>query len=137
MPRGPNGERRPADVVGCAVHVMKIATGEIEEDLPKNREGKANGGKARTSGMTAEERSELARKGAKARWRCGIGGTVTGAGMGMYLNKHLQPHMLNLALNITGLTHDDLFYYKNKPRINEVAFTFQTRARELAAAPGF
>ena len=25
MPRGPNGERRPADVVGCAVHVMKIA----------------------------------------------------------------------------------------------------------------
>ena len=67
----------------------------------------------------------------------GIGGTVIGAGMGMYLNKHLQSHMLNLALNITGLTHDDLFYYKNKPRINEVAFTFQKRARELAAAPGF
>ena len=67
----------------------------------------------------------------------GIGGIIVGAGMGMYLNKHLQPHMLNLALNITGLTHDDLFYYKNKPRINEVASTFQTRARELAAAPGF
>ena len=31
MPRGPQGQRRPADVVGCAVHVMKIATGEIEE----------------------------------------------------------------------------------------------------------
>ena len=67
----------------------------------------------------------------------GIGGSIVGAGMGMYLNKHLQPHMLNLALNITGLTHDDLFYYKNKPRINEVASTFQTRARELAVAPGF
>ena len=67
----------------------------------------------------------------------GIGGTVIGAGTGMYLNKHLQPHMLNLALNITELTHDDLFYYKNKPRIDEVASTFQTRARELAAAPGF
>ena len=38
MPRGPNGERRPADVVGCAVHVMKIATGEIEEDLPAHRD---------------------------------------------------------------------------------------------------
>ena len=63
-------------------------------------------------------------------------GIVIGAGTGMYLNKHLQPHMLNLALNITGLTHDDLFYYKNKPRINAVASTFQTKARELAAAPG-
>ena len=31
MPRGPNGEKRPADVVGCAVTVAKIATGEIEE----------------------------------------------------------------------------------------------------------
>ena len=66
----------------------------------------------------------------------GIGGMVAGAGMGMYLNKHLQPHMLDLALDITGLTHDDLFYYKNKPRIDAVAVTFQTRARELAAAPG-
>ena len=65
----------------------------------------------------------------------GIGGTVIGAGMGMYLNKRIQPHMLDIALNITGLTHDDLFYYKNKPRIDEVAFIFQTRARELAATP--
>jgi hypothetical protein len=29
MPRGPNGERRPADVIGNAVHVMRIATGEL------------------------------------------------------------------------------------------------------------
>ena len=67
----------------------------------------------------------------------GVGGTVIGAGMGMYLNKHLQPHMLDLALNITELTHDDLFYYKNKSRIDEAASRFQIRARELAAAPGF
>ncbi len=32
MPRGPKGEKRPADVIGAAVKVMKIATGEIEED---------------------------------------------------------------------------------------------------------
>ena len=31
MPKGPNGERRPRDVVGCAVMVAKIATGEIED----------------------------------------------------------------------------------------------------------
>ena len=31
MPGGPEGEKRPADVIGNAVHVMRIATGEIEE----------------------------------------------------------------------------------------------------------
>ena len=67
----------------------------------------------------------------------GIAGSVGGAAMGMYLNKHLQPHMLDLALDITGLTHGDLFYYKNKPRIDAVALSFQTRAQELAAAPSF
>ena len=55
----------------------------------------------------------------------------------MYLNKHQQPHMLDIALNVTGLTRDDLFYYKNKLRIDEVGFIFQTRAKELAATPGF
>ena len=66
----------------------------------------------------------------------GIGGSIAGAGMGMYLNKHLQPHMLNLALNITGLPYDNLFYYKNKPRIDEAALTFRKRSRELAAPSG-
>lgn len=35
MPTGPNGEWRPADVVGCAVTVMRIATGEIDEAAVK------------------------------------------------------------------------------------------------------
>ena len=30
MPRGPKGEKRPADVIGNAVRVMRIATGEID-----------------------------------------------------------------------------------------------------------
>ena len=67
----------------------------------------------------------------------GVGGTLVGAGVGMYLNNHLQPHMLELALDITGLTRDDLFYYKNKPRVDAVAKRFQDKAGELAAAPGF
>lgn len=33
MPKGPKGEKRPADDIGAAVKVMKIATGEIEEEL--------------------------------------------------------------------------------------------------------
>ena len=67
----------------------------------------------------------------------GFGGSGVGAVMGMYLNKRLKPRMLKLALNITGLTHDDLFYYKNKQRIDDVAQAFQARAGELPAAPGF
>ena len=34
MPKGPQGQKRPADVVGNAVHGMRIATGEIEETTP-------------------------------------------------------------------------------------------------------
>ena len=34
MPKGPQGQRRPADAVGCAVQVARIATGEEEETTP-------------------------------------------------------------------------------------------------------
>jgi len=33
MPKGPHGEKRPADVIGNAVKVMRIATGDETEDL--------------------------------------------------------------------------------------------------------
>ena len=64
----------------------------------------------------------------------GIVGTVAGAGMGMYLNKHLEPRILDLALDITNLTRDDLFYYKNKIRIDQVALSFRQTAIELGPA---
>jgi hypothetical protein len=35
MPRGPKGGKRPADVIGNAVHVMRIATGEVERNYPR------------------------------------------------------------------------------------------------------
>lgn len=35
MPKGPRGEKRPADVIGNAVKVMQIATGEETEKLSK------------------------------------------------------------------------------------------------------
>jgi hypothetical protein len=41
MPRGPKGEKRPADVIGNAVHVMRIATGE-EEDTVTTEHARAN-----------------------------------------------------------------------------------------------
>ncbi len=71
MPKGPQGQKRPADVVGCAVRVAKIATGEIVELTKKKsgrvRSGKA-GAKARAEKLTAEKRREIAKKAAVARW---------------------------------------------------------------------
>ena len=71
MPKGPRGEKRPADVIGCAVMVAKIATGEIEEELTEKsgrvRSGQA-GAKARNEALTEEQRAEIAAKAAKARW---------------------------------------------------------------------
>ena len=71
MPKGPNGERRPADAIGLAVHVGRIATGEIEDtklEQPAKRRSGLAGAKARAEKLTAEERSEIARKAAGARW---------------------------------------------------------------------
>ncbi len=71
MAKGPRGERRPADVIGCAVHVARIATGEIMEETRtpsgKVRSGLA-GGKARAEKMTKEQRVAVAHKAANARW---------------------------------------------------------------------
>ena len=36
MPTGPDGQKRPADVVGCAHKVFQIAVGEVVEE-PSNR----------------------------------------------------------------------------------------------------
>ncbi len=53
MPKGPNGEWRPADSNSAAVMVAKIATGEIPEQFSK---------------LSPEQKSANARKAAQARW---------------------------------------------------------------------
>ncbi len=74
MPKGPKGEKRPADVIGNAVKVMRIATGEEEEELTDDGKNKAaqalgkKGGKARAEKMSAEKRTEIAKKAAATRW---------------------------------------------------------------------
>lgn len=74
MPKGPNGEKRPADAVGLAVLIAKIATGEVEDvaaDDGKDPAAKAmgkRGGKARAASMTPERRAEIAKKAAEKRW---------------------------------------------------------------------
>ena len=69
MPRGPGGERRPADTVGCAVTVAKIATQEIEETKEMPRQpAKARSGRARAESLSPARRKEIARQAAAARW---------------------------------------------------------------------
>ncbi len=72
MPKGPRGEKRPADVIGAAVKVMRIATGEEEDDCEATASAAAQlgklGGAARARNLTAEQRAETARKGAAKRW---------------------------------------------------------------------
>jgi hypothetical protein len=78
MPRGPKGEKRPADVNRNAVLIARIATGEAAyEAPPPESEGKnaaavalgRMGGKARAAAMSARKRKEIARKAAKSRWK--------------------------------------------------------------------
>jgi hypothetical protein len=76
MPRGPKGEKRPADVIGAAIMIGRIATGEIEEGAGPPDDGKdpaavalgRKGGAARAAGMTAKRRKEIAKKAAQKRW---------------------------------------------------------------------
>lgn len=77
MPKGPEGQKRPADIIGLSVKIAKIATGEIEDrdqetskDMAASELGK-KGGKARAKKLTSEERSEIARIAAQARWKKG------------------------------------------------------------------
>jgi hypothetical protein len=73
MPKGPKGERRPADVIGAAVKVMRIATGEETEApaKPKNAAKSAagkKGGAARMAPVDPQKRREIAQKAAASRW---------------------------------------------------------------------
>ena len=73
MPKGPRGEKRPADVIGAAVMVGRIATGEIEDnptpaDKAHHSRGGKKGGAARAAKLSPERRAEIARKAAAKRW---------------------------------------------------------------------
>jgi hypothetical protein len=72
MPTGPQGQKRPADVIGAAIKVAKIATGEDEERQIVSSaaaELGRRGGNARAKNMTPERRAEIARVAAATRWK--------------------------------------------------------------------
>ena len=76
MPRGPQKQWRPAGTAECAVHVMRIATGELDETFePPSKDADLDASKrasvaakARAASLTPQQRSEIARNAARARW---------------------------------------------------------------------
>ena len=75
MPRGPKGQKRPGDVIGTAIMVARIATGEIADAIEDDGKDKAaqamgrKGGTARAENLTPEQRAIIAKRAAKARWK--------------------------------------------------------------------
>ncbi|MBK6702536.1 MAG: RNA-binding protein [Caulobacteraceae bacterium] len=75
MPKGPRGERRPADVIGNAIKVARLAVGDEEETViddgkdPAAKALGAKGGRARAESLSPAERSKIAKKAAAKRWK--------------------------------------------------------------------
>lgn len=79
MTSGSKRRKRPADVIGNAIRVAQIATGEAQEEYEAEPEKPAKdeaavalgrkGGAARAKSMTPEKRAEIARKAAESRWK--------------------------------------------------------------------
>ena len=75
MPKGPQGQKRPRDVVSNTVKVMRIATGEEQEEYeddgkdPAAKALGAKGGRARARKLSPERRKEISEKAAAVRWK--------------------------------------------------------------------
>lgn len=75
MPKGPKGQKRPADVISNAVHVMKMATGEVDEAVSLERKNEAaaalgrRGGIARAQKLSHRKRVAIAKTAAQARYQ--------------------------------------------------------------------
>ncbi len=80
MARGPRGEMRPDDPAQAAVMAVRVGLGEIDDkadvQVPKNAAavargqlGGKRGGIARAEALSSEERKNIARMAASARWK--------------------------------------------------------------------
>lgn len=71
MPSGPRGEKRPADMISCAVQVARLSVG-LEDETLKEPSGRVRSGqagsRARADKLSPERRREIAKKAAGTRW---------------------------------------------------------------------
>ena len=69
MPKKPQVPIRPRDLNQLAVHVGRIATGEVEDTVPPPvTEAAKKRGEARAAKLSPGKRRKIAKKAAKARW---------------------------------------------------------------------
>ena len=69
--------KRPRDLNQWAKHMVDLATGEVEEGAEQGKSAKAvsgksgglKGGAARAAKLTPEQRAEIAKVAAQARWK--------------------------------------------------------------------
>jgi len=74
MPKSRKGEKRPRDPNQLAKAIIDIATDEAKcdgfyVDTSAQKRGGKKGGTARAASMTPEERENIARLAAEARWK--------------------------------------------------------------------
>jgi hypothetical protein len=75
MPKGPKGQKRPADGVSKAVYIMRLAPGDVEEARTDDGKDAAavalgrKGGRARAKTLSSARRLMIARKAARSRWK--------------------------------------------------------------------
>jgi hypothetical protein len=73
MPKGPNGQKRPADANACAVMVAEIATGDCgNEARSRHRsepQGRIEGREGKGCIYDAGRRLEIAKRAVSARWK--------------------------------------------------------------------
>ena len=115
MPTGPQGQKRPADAIGLAVLIGKIATGEIDETPIRKPRGQA-GGETRATSLSAERRTEIASASAGARWDANErrervmnteprrGATAAMAGVRMYPNNQLGTQCREMGDTLSPFT---------------------------------
>lgn len=70
MAKGPRGESRSPDAIKRAMQIVRIATGDTEDDVTPPSP-KAKGGAARAAKLAPKKRKAIAKKAAKARWKKG------------------------------------------------------------------
>lgn len=71
MPKGPQGQKRPADAIGAAVMVAKIAVGETKgakQETSNRRKSGLAGSRARAEKLTSDRRKEISQKAVETRW---------------------------------------------------------------------
>lgn len=67
MPKGPKGQKRPADINQLAKAIIEASTEGEKAESPQRKGGLA-GGKSRANKLSPAERIEISKKAAKGRW---------------------------------------------------------------------